>query len=170
MRKTHLAGILSVLLLFNMAVGSLTGPFTVKAETGSDAAVTPLSAADGEGGGYRSYSAAHGGETAAARDAAAVSLNKELQPGGSVTFTAETAAGLYELSLGYRCTQARDAVLSLTVDGAAPFDEAQRVTFPAYWVNGGEATRDEAGNRYAPEQIPDTRTAITAARDYSGRC
>ena len=170
MRKTHPAGILSVLLLFNMAVGSLTGSFTAKAETGSDAAVTSLSAADGEEGGYRSYSAAHGGETVAARDAAAVSLNKELQPGGSVTFTAETAAGLYELSLGYRCTQTQDAVLSLAVDGAVPFDEAQRVTFPAYWVNNGEATRDEAGNRYAPEQIPDTRTATTAARDYSGRC
>lgn len=74
-----------------------------------------------------------------------------LAVGDSVQFAVSIPAdALYELRLLYRCTATQDAGLKLLIDGVSPFSEAQRLTFPAMWVNDGEAQKDSAATSPLP--------------------
>lgn len=168
MRKKMLANVLSVLLTFYIAFGAFAESFTVNADTDNGMADPPVSFADE--GSYREYQQLHANEELAAQEASAVLLNNELKTGESVTFTAALpAAGLYELQLCYRCTQAQDAIVSVMIDDGIPFSEAEQISFPAYWVDDGEYQQDETGNQYAPYQALYEQSVTLAARDYSGR-
>ncbi len=93
-----------------------------------------------------------------------------LAVGDSVQFAVSIPAdALYELRLLYRCTATQDAGLKLLIDGVSPFSEAQRLTFPAMWVNDGEAQKDSAGNESTPKQTLSDENAHGVARDYTGR-
>lgn len=78
--------------------------------------------------------------------------------------------GLYEFTLSYVCLSTENVVLSLSIDGALPFSEADALKFPMYWVNNPEDVGkcDKQGNEFAPEQILYDGVASSVARNYTG--
>ena len=84
------------------------------------------------------------------------------------TFTVPADAK-YELTLSYKCKDSINAVVSLEIDGKAPFDDSKRLTFPMFWVNSDKERKDEAGNEFSPDQLLYENTVTSEARDYTGR-
>ena len=78
-------------------------------------------------------------------------------------------AGNYTLMLTYKALKTQDIVLEFAVDGAVPFSEAQRITFPVFWENGSKERVDGKGNQFAPEQVVYGGSVTVEARDYSGK-
>lgn len=78
-------------------------------------------------------------------------------------------AGNYTLMLTYKALKTQDIVLEFEVDGAVPFSEAQRITFPVFWENGSKERVDGKGNQFAPEQVVYGGSVTVEARDYSGK-
>lgn len=76
---------------------------------------------------------------------------------------------LYGLTLTYQSLKQQDVVLALDIDGTVPFDEAKRITFPAYWVNDSDPHVDEAGNQFSPDQTLYDGFLASEAMDYTGR-
>ena len=78
--------------------------------------------------------------------------------------------GLYELKLSYGCLSTEDVVLSLLIDGAVPFSEADALEFPMYWINDPEDAGkcDKEGNEFAPGQILYDGEVSVVARNYTG--
>ena len=89
---------------------------------------------------------------------------------GSV-YTSEisvTDNGMYEFALSYTSDSAQDIVLKLSVDEKYPFDGAERLRFPCYWVNENDDWASESGDQYTPEQVIYGGTVESFAKDYSG--
>lgn len=76
--------------------------------------------------------------------------------------------GWYELSLSYKSVSTGELALSFGIDGAIPFSEAEKLTFPSYWVNSGEIRYDSNGNQVSPEQKLYDGTVTVEAREYIG--
>lgn len=63
--------------------------------------------------------------------------------------------GIYHLTPTYFpiADSGRAISLSVTIDGASPFTEAQTLALPRIWKDDGEPTTDETGNHIRPTQI-----------------
>ena len=77
--------------------------------------------------------------------------------------------GSYEIVLSYLCRGSQNIELALTVDGKSPFDGAENLVFPCFWVNENEDWRKSTGSQFAPEQTVYDRAVSCAAYDYSGK-
>lgn len=65
------------------------------------------------------------------------------------------SAGIYNLMPNYYplADGGRTITLKVTVDGQSPFIEAQTLSLPRIWVDGGKVTQDEFGNDIRPSQV-----------------
>ena len=77
--------------------------------------------------------------------------------------------GSYEIVLSYLCRGSQNIELALTVDGKSPFDGAENLVFPCFWVNENEDWRKSTGSQFAPEQTVYDGAVSCAAYDYSGK-
>ena len=77
--------------------------------------------------------------------------------------------GKYELLLKYKSKDTENAVVSFEIDNKIPFENAERLNFPVYWVNDGECRTDGKGNEFSPNQIIYDGFVSVKARDYSGQ-
>lgn len=128
----------------------------------------PVSSA--EESGYDGYAAEQEGWPAAADDLVVDGEPHACGSGDTMEFAFSVPQnGLYEFLLEYACTGTQDLVLSLEVDGRLPFDEAERLTFPAHWVDAEQRHIDGLGNEFAPDQMVYEGRVQAKACDNSGR-
>ena len=167
MRKGKIAifsMIVSLGILFSGALPALSAEAaqdTVRALSGATA--------EDEVRGYGDYSAAQNGLPAGASDIVLLPEAAAEKDGRRTWQISVPSDGLYGLLLCYRCADGQDAVLRIEVDGAVPFTEAARVTFPAFWTDADERRTDGEGNEFSPEQVVCADAAWSAAQDRSGR-
>jgi ABC-type glycerol-3-phosphate transport system substrate-binding protein len=93
----------------------------------------------------------------------------DFEVGDTMSFQVTIPEGsLYEIHLEYRCKKEQNIIMEMKIDEMVPFSQAERLTFPAYWVNG-ELKTDKKGNEYVPEQLLYRETVVAKAQDYTGR-
>ncbi len=93
-----------------------------------------------------------------------------LETGQAITWTFEVPAdGKYGLELDYCPLPGRgaDIVLSVAVDGAIPFTEAENAVLTRCWRDAGPITRDAGGNDILPAQEEAFVWMTRALRDTS---
>ena len=64
-------------------------------------------------------------------------------------------SGYYTVCVSYLLSadEGSDWTFSLSVDGKQPFENAENITLPRYWKNGGKVRTDAYGNEIAPTQV-----------------
>jgi len=68
----------------------------------------------------------------------------------------------------YKSLIKQDVEASCLIDGKVPFAEAENLTFPAHYMDGGEVRIDGNGNEFAPEQVLSEEYTSITCRDYAG--
>lgn len=82
--------------------------------------------------------------------------------------------GLYEITVEYRQPgdNARDISVHVEVNGSLPFPEAEEITLPRIYRNGGDIRTDANGNEIAPRQVmvlePVYHTLMNTSGFYEG--
>lgn len=138
--------------------------FAENEEKKADTIPAPVSVQ--QAGDYSEYLSAHNSMSFAAEDIS-VDLLAFDEKYVSASFSVPTDA-LYELELSYSAVSKKDAVLSLSIDGELPFDEADRLVFPVFWKDGESKAPDKEGNEFSPDIVAVTEPVSSCAVDYSG--
>ena len=128
----------------------------------ADAASGTVAADAAEDGTYSRYLAEHTADPAAAELRAAV--GKDVA-GSPVTVDVDAPQdGWYTLGMVYHATDdgIDELELSLQLDGAYPFTEAERLLLPRWFMDEESARTDEAGNEFSAKQVayPDDRFSL----------
>ncbi len=78
--------------------------------------------------------------------------------------------GLYAIGLRYYPLpgRSRSIELSLSLDGAVPFDGAERIALPRVWKDAGPIGRDNRGNDTMPPQVEAPRWVEEQLSDTEG--
>lgn len=78
--------------------------------------------------------------------------------------------GLYEIGVSYLLVDSgeNDGELSLLINGKVPFDEAENIKLPRYWVDDGGLREDSLGNQTAPMQKQENAVRTEMFKDKSG--
>lgn len=80
------------------------------------------------------------------------------------------ASALYELCFEYRCDTAKDAVVSLKIDGVFPFDDCEKLRLPAIYKDlDAEFKTLENGDQAASDQVLYDGFVKGYAKDYIGK-
>ncbi len=94
---------------------------------------------------------------------------KDFAAGETLELNVELPAdSLAWIVITYKSLKRQDAEVALSLNGAIPFEEAEKLTLPAHYCDEGEVRIDGSGNEFAPEQILSQEYAEIACRDYSG--
>lgn len=94
-----------------------------------------------------------------------------ISDGTSVTYKVNVPkSGLYNINLNYKISAdaAKEAGLSLFVNGVIPFEGAQNMRLFCYWENDGDIRSDSIGNQIAPQQKPYDGFVTVSLFDVSG--
>ena len=81
---------------------------------------------------------------------------KTLAENGEAVYSLTVAeSAVYELSLTYLPLKENggEIELSLKLDGALPFTEADSLKLPHYYMDSGKIREDKNGDQYTPEQV-----------------
>lgn len=84
------------------------------------------------------------------------------------------AEGMYEITVEYiqPGDNARDITIQVEVNGSLPFPEAEGITLPRIYKNGGAVRKDANGNEIAPRQVmvlePVCHTLMNTSGFYEG--
>ena len=109
-----------------IALGGVSVP--AAAEEERDTAVTAVEETSASSEDYSAYQAASAVKTPGAQEIVLFQGEKRLTAGDSLSLTASVPSdGLYRVTLTYRGTGKKSTRLALTVDGAVPFSEAERI-------------------------------------------
>lgn len=77
---------------------------------------------------------------------------------------------LYELCFEYKCDMAKDAVISLKLDGELPFDDCEKIKLPAIYRDAGDEFKTlKNGDQAASDQVLYGDFVKTYAKDYIGK-
>ena len=100
----------------------------------------------------------------------AVDLSLKLGDSGEASFTAPED-GLYEIWLSYQNTAETTlpTEMNVTLDGAAPFSELQRVKLNSLWVDDGVFPQDRYGNEIATTPYAADVISEAGMSDSAGR-
>lgn len=177
--RQYLCGVLAIAMLLPAVPGS-----AAKAEkpTGE----MPAAAGDGNGyfAYYDQYSAkpyfsepisidADSGELAggAAAETGYIQMDRSvrLDKDGSVTWTVSVPQdGRFVVNLTYAAEKGsrKDSIISLTMDGQAPFAEAESVVLTRLWKDAAKIQQDQMGNDKIPEQEQVMEWQTAALQDF----
>ncbi len=98
-----------------------------------------------------------------------VNISKDLKIGDKAEFDFTVQeSGEYELELVFEAISRDDPLVSFTVDGEHPFEEAERLEFSNDWIDNGEPRVDEKGNEISPEQMLKSGIVYSTAQDKTG--
>ncbi len=166
---------LSVLLVLIMLLSVLTLPCTAAQTKAADITETTkniVNTVDVSGKDYDIY-LSEKPELSYFEEMAAAELEgsfpEMLEPEKTMNMTVSVAAdGWYEFYLVYTFVGSGELAVNMSIDGKAPFSEAEKLSFPSYWVNSGSTRYDNNGNQIAPEQVLYDGEVRVAARDYIG--
>lgn len=154
-----------------LTAGLLTGaamPLSAeeaKEESGEISAVYTYS----DGNAYRAYKEKHSDAKNAETDITLIGGNEVcadkagnehkntvlLSAGKTVAYSFEVGqAGLYNIKLSYMPLEGtgEDLTVKLTLDGAVPFSEAEKLSLPRMYKDSEGKRYDSYGNQYSPEQ------------------
>lgn len=99
----------------------------------------------------------------------------EVKEGKSVGFDfVIPESGIYDFSMDYynAAGKGSDYIISLTIDGEHPFDEAKALTFSRLWVDNvkeaGVFDKDDLGNDIRPTQVEKSGWLTASAYDKRG--
>jgi len=160
--------ILSILLIVMMLIGALTIPVGA-VESATENINKTLNTSKG---GYDSY-LSEKPEVSYFEDVKVAELAggfpKLLEAENTMDMTVSVEAdGWYEFYIKYSSVASGEFALKLSIDGKSPFAEAEKLSFPSYWINSGKTRYDNNGNQVAPEQVLYSEETKVAARDYIG--
>lgn len=97
-------------------------------------------------------------------------LNEEKTIGDDTFYITALSSGVYQLKFDYKADTTVNASIELTVDGAHPFSECEKIELPVvYKDETSEFKTLNNGDQSAPEQVLYEDFTETYAKDYIGK-